>query len=217
MVELLLDAGADVHVVVSGTQANGGWGPSTPLQLAAASNPESAVVAALLAAGGGPERQRCTDQRLDAPAPGGLAKPKPVGHPGPWSPQAQTSAREPGPGRLRFTRAARNNPEVVPLLLELGADLYAADDEGTTALTLIRRKQGVAGVGGGWCGAGGAAGFFFLGVIRCAAAGPSVETLLSMVETLLYRVVWLARMHGELRYPADPDHGKKPTCSTIRS
>ena len=54
MVELLLDAGADVHVVVSGTQASGGWGPSTPLHLAAGSNPESAVVAALLAAGADP-------------------------------------------------------------------------------------------------------------------------------------------------------------------
>ena len=35
VVELLLDADADVHVVGSGTQVSVGWGPSTPLHLAA--------------------------------------------------------------------------------------------------------------------------------------------------------------------------------------
>ena len=66
---------------------------------------------------------------------------------GSWSPQAQTSARGRGPVRLRFTWPRGRTLEVVPLLLELGADLYAVDDEGTTALTLIRRNRALRGLG----------------------------------------------------------------------
>ena len=102
VVELLLDAGADVHVVGSGTQASTGWGPSTPLHLAAGYNPESAVVAVLLAAG------RTRMPAMKQPAVGRLCTWRPreaeTGRSsGSWSPQAQTSARGPGPVRLRFT------------------------------------------------------------------------------------------------------------------
>ena len=42
--------------------------------------------------------------------------------------------------------AARNNPHVVPVLLELGADPSASAADGTTALTLIRRNKALRGL-----------------------------------------------------------------------
>ena len=89
-----------------------------------ANNPESAVVAALLAAGADPNASAPTGgwTPLHLAASGKTETGRLFGS---WSPRAQTSARGRGPVRRRFTVAARNNPEVVPLLLELGADPYA--------------------------------------------------------------------------------------------
>ena len=50
-------------------------------------------------------------------------------------------------GTTALHEAARNNPQVVPLLLELGADPAASDDEGTAALTLMRRNKALRGLG----------------------------------------------------------------------
>ena len=50
-------------------------------------------------------------------------------------------------GSTALHLAARANPEVVPLLLELGVDLLAVDDEGTATLMLIRRNKALRGLG----------------------------------------------------------------------
>ena len=157
VVELLLDGGADVHVVGSGRQLSGGWGPSTPLHLAAGYNLESAVVAALLAAGADPNASTATSG---------------------WTPLHLVASQNRSRSVIRVlvaagadigarTRtgstalhgAARSNPEVVPLLLELGADPLASDDEGTTALTLMRRNKALRGLWGGGAGRGVLPGF----------------------------------------------------------
>ncbi len=142
--QLLLDAGARMDVVGSGTQASTGWGPSTPLHLAARANPETDVLVVLLDAGADPNAR-----------PGSAS----------WTPlhEAAQSTRnrsviralvEAGAeldartstGLTPLHLAARGNPDVVPVLLDLGADPSASADDLTTALTLIRRNKSLRGL-----------------------------------------------------------------------
>jgi ankyrin repeat protein len=49
-------------------------------------------------------------------------------------------------GSTPLHAAAWDNPHAVPLLLELGADPTASNDDGTTALNLIKRNTSLRGL-----------------------------------------------------------------------
>lgn len=124
VVRALLAAGADVNAWATGFATDYGWS-WTPLQLAAASNPDPEVVAALLEAG--------ADLAGDGNYPLHLA----AANPNPAIVQTLLDAGADvtalsGIGRtpLHEAAAANSNPAVIKLLVGAGADVHALDSNG---------------------------------------------------------------------------------------